>query len=69
MLSLLVLKKTSGKERAEGLFRHEELSVPAMFHPSMISEKPGLLWEFWLQLSLGSTERPGQVVRALFTNS
>lgn len=50
----LVLTNGRG-ERAEGPFRQGELSLSAMFHPSTISEKPGLLWEFGPQLSLGST--------------
>lgn len=51
---------TNGREeRAEGPFRQGELSLSAMFHHSTISEKPGLLWEFWPQLSLGSTTEAG----------
>lgn len=39
-----------------------QLSLSAMFRPSMVSGKLGLLREFWLQLSLGSTAqaRPGR---------
>lgn len=59
---LLVLKMAEKEELRGSWGTESQLSLSAMFHSSMISGKLGLLREFLLQLSLGSTAqaRPGR---------